>query len=140
MRTMSDAGPRRPSSGPNVRVVAWVSACAFLAVLALLALQMRRGRDPMLGAAAGAKRQAPRRVLVRKIVQRTVVVHLVPAPDPVAAGGDAVAASGGGSYSAPVAASGGGSAPAVSSSAAAPAAAPTPAPAPAAPAPVTRTS
>lgn len=104
------------------RAVAWLSLCAFLAVLATLALEMRLGRDPAVH--AGAALAAPKRVLVRRIVKRTVVVDVVPPASQGAQSGGAALAAG-----AP-------SAPASSAPAPAPAAA---APAPA-PAPVTRSS
>ena len=87
------------------------SLAAFLVVLALLAIQLRAGRDPALGE-KGAK-PAPRRVLVRRIVRRVVVIHVI-AP----AGAQ----------------SGPSTAPAIS------APAPAPVPVPVAPAPVTRSS
>ena len=117
---------------PRARAVASMTLVLFLAVFALLAFQLRSGRDPALGrpqARAAAPAPPPRRVLVRKIIVTRVVVHL-PARDddrPVAA-------------AAPVRVPVPSSPPAV---AAPPAAAPAPAPAapaPAAPPPLTTRS
>jgi hypothetical protein len=76
--------PRKSSAG-------WVYAPAlglFFAVLALLAFQVRAGRDPALGAAepAAQTRTEPRRVLVRRVIERVVIDDDAPpsAPAPVA--------------------------------------------------------
>lgn len=72
--------PRR-ARGPRRRdlpAVAAVSAVAFAVVLALLAVQMRFGRDPVLGARAIAPAPLPpRRVLVRRVIVKRVVVEVV---------------------------------------------------------------
>ncbi len=67
---------RRPRTGFPV---AWLSFSAFVVVLALLALQLREGADPSLGEAAAPQPQ-PRHVLVRRIIRRKVVVHVIPPP------------------------------------------------------------
>ena len=122
---------------PGIMPVALASGAAFLAVFGGLSAQLRAGRDPALGDAAEKKKSqpatSPRRVLVRRVIERRVVVHVVPAPKPAAV----PAAGGGGTVAAPAAAA---SAPRASAPAAAPApvrSAPAPAPAPA---PVTRSS
>lgn len=75
---------------PRARAVASMSLALFLAVFALLAFQLRSGRDPALGrpqVRAAAPAPPPKRVLVRKVIITRVVVHL-PAEDdaqPVAA-------------------------------------------------------
>ena len=75
---------------PRARTVASMTLALFLAVFALLAFQLRSGRDPALGrpqARAAAPAPPPRRVLIRKVIVTRVVVHL-PARDddrPVAA-------------------------------------------------------
>ena len=114
---------------PRARAVAAMSLALFLAVFALLAFQLRSGRDPALGrpqARAAAPAPPPRRVLVRKIIITRVVVHLPAQEDdrPVAA-------------AAPVYVPAPSSPPTV---VAPPAAAPAPAPAPAAPPPLTTRS
>jgi hypothetical protein len=113
--------PRRPSP-------AWVFGAAlgaFALVLALLAVQVRAGRDSALGPGTPVATPAerPRRILVRRIVQTTVVTH-VAAADPVPA-----------APAVPAPASSGPAAPAPAAAAPAPVA-PAPAPAPP-PAPVT---
>jgi hypothetical protein len=57
--------------------VAWLSLSAFVVVLAFLALQLKEGRDPSIGEAR-APAPAPREVLLRRIVRRKVVVHVIP--------------------------------------------------------------
>jgi hypothetical protein len=53
------------------------SACAiFLAALAALALRAADGEDPALRARAAATPLPARRVLVRRIYERRVIVHL----------------------------------------------------------------
>jgi len=129
----------RPKGPP----VLWLSLATFLVVLAVLAIRMSRGEDPAVGAGEPAPAQ-PRRVLVRRIVKRVVVTHVIPPPivDRVApssaSGATSTAAAGPTAPArAPVA-----SAPAPVASAPAPvAAAPAPPPpAPAPTAPVTRSS
>ena len=44
---------RRAAAAP----VAWVAGVAFLALFAALALQLRHGRDPVLGAGPAARRR-----------------------------------------------------------------------------------
>jgi hypothetical protein len=98
------------------------SIAVFVAVLVLLAWQVRAGRDPALGTVRQTARvaPAPRRVLVKKVVRRVIVtkvIHTDDGPVLVASTAPAPTSSGSVSYSAP----------AVSYSA------PAPAPAPAAP-------
>jgi hypothetical protein len=109
---------RRPSP-------AWAFGAAFGAfalVLALLAVQVRAGRDSALGPGTPVATPAerPRRIVVRRIVRTTVVTH-VAAADPVRT-----------APAVPAPASSGPAAPAPAAPAPAPAA---PAPAPVAPAP-----
>jgi hypothetical protein len=66
--------PRRPSPG-------WVFGAAFGAfalVLALLAVQVRAGRDSALGPGTpvAAPAERPRRIVVRRIVRTTVITHV----------------------------------------------------------------
>jgi hypothetical protein len=70
---------RRP---PAARMVITATLALFLVVFALLAFQLRNGRDPALGAGAVAHASAPppKRVLVRKLIVTRVIVHL-PAED-----------------------------------------------------------
>jgi hypothetical protein len=62
--------------------VALGALAVFMLVLAVLAVQMRRGHDPGLGGkqTAAVTAAAPQRVLVRRIELRRVIVHIVPTP------------------------------------------------------------
>jgi hypothetical protein len=79
---MSDgSGARTPARTPRSRGalgLLWAPAAVFLAVLALLALRVATGQDPALRARAAATPLPPRRVLVRRIYERRVIVHLPP--------------------------------------------------------------
>ena len=112
------------------RPIATIAAAVavFVAVLVLLAWQVRAGRDPALGTVKQTARlaPAPRRVLVKKIVRRVIVTKVVQTDD-----GPVLVAS-----TAPAPASSGTS---VQSAPAVVYSAPAPAPAPAAPV-VTKTS
>lgn len=56
--------------------VIWASAAVFLAVLALLAVRVAKGADPALRARAAAVPLPARRVLVRRVYERRVIIHL----------------------------------------------------------------
>lgn len=94
---------------PIATIVAAVAT--FAAVLALLAWQVRSGRDPALGAGKAVQvAAAPRRVLVRKIVRRIIVTQVVQTDDgpqlvtasvPVRSSGSVVQSAPSVSYSAP---------------------------------------
>jgi pyruvate dehydrogenase E2 component (dihydrolipoyllysine-residue acetyltransferase) len=61
---------------------------AFAVALALLAGQVSAGKDPALGAGPKvviAEAPKPRRIIVRKIIERVVVTHVIPAPTAAAA-------------------------------------------------------
>jgi hypothetical protein len=134
MTTEAASPPSRPRKRPGPLPVAAATLATFLVLVTLLAMQLRSGRDPALGAGPGASaaQAAPKRVLVKRIVRRKVIVRLIPSETsggaPVAAGGAAAPAT-----------AGAGAAPVTSAPAPA-AAAPAAAPAPAAPAPVTASS
>jgi len=87
--------PRR-SRGPLV--VAWSAAALFLALLALLATRVAAGQDPALRARSAAAPLPPRRVLVRKVYERRVIIHL-PATAPPHASQASQQVSAGGAYS-----------------------------------------
>jgi hypothetical protein len=92
---------RRPRSVAALGAI-WITLAIFMAVLGLLALQVAAGKDPALRARAAATPLPPRRVLVRKVYERRVIVHLpATAPlQPTQASQQVSAASGG--YSLPV--------------------------------------
>ncbi len=99
---------------PGALPVIAATLAAFLATLAFLAVRVRTGHDPALGAMAASAPVPPvRHVLVRRLVERRVVITIKPAPQ----GGSAPVTSG--------------TAPQIAASTSSlPAAAPAPAPAP----------
>lgn len=130
---------------PRVARVYAASATVFVAAAGGLGWQMAQGHDPALGltkasASASKPAAAPRRVLIRRIEQTTVITRLLPPKTtPATAAAGTPVSSGAGT---PVAAA----TPVAVRSAAAPAPvraaapAPAPAPPPPPPAPVTKTS
>jgi hypothetical protein len=76
---------RRQARQPRSRGVLgaiWASAAVFLALLALLATRVAAGQDPALRARAAAVPLPPRRVLVKRIYERRVIIHLPPSAPP----------------------------------------------------------
>src|SRR5579884_1184968 len=63
--------PTRPAATP---AVAGIAVALFLSLLAVLALRLADGRDPALRMRAASL--PPRRVLIRRIYERRVIVHL----------------------------------------------------------------
>ncbi len=81
----------------------WAAAAVFLALLALLAVRVAAGQDPALRARAAATPLPPRRVLVRRIYERRVIVHLPPsAPAQPTQASQQVSAAGGATPPLPV--------------------------------------
>jgi hypothetical protein len=68
---------------PAAVIVAAGSLAVFCVVFALLAFQLRAGRDPALSAASASVPAAPpvRRVIQRRIVIRKVIIHVRPRED-----------------------------------------------------------
>jgi len=104
---MSEAtAARAPAREPRSRGALgalWTTAVVFLALLALLALRLAAGQDPALRARAAAAPLPPRRVLVRRIYERRVIVHLPPsAPAQPTQASQQVSAAGGPTPSLPV--------------------------------------
>jgi hypothetical protein len=120
-------------------VIPALALATFFGTFTVMSLRMGAGQDPALGAGQSATAPAqPRRVLVRRIVKKTVI--LPPREQPVAASAGVAPATGAGAPAPAAAPSGGAPAAASPPPAAAPApAAPAPAPAPAAPAPAPAT-
>jgi len=56
----------------------WAAAAAFLALLTLLAVRVESGQDPALRARAAAAPRPARRILIRRVYERRVIVHLPP--------------------------------------------------------------
>jgi hypothetical protein len=78
---MTDRGDSRKPRSRAVLGALWGTVAVFLAVLAVLALRVGSGEDPALRARASATPLPPRKVLVRRIYERRVIVHL-PASSP----------------------------------------------------------
>jgi hypothetical protein len=138
MTTEATPAARRRPKPPGAWPVAVGALATFLVVITLLAVQLRRGQDPALGAAASAPATpAPKRVLVRRIVKRVVLTRVI--PPPASSGGGGSADQAGVVGAAPAVQPSARPSPTPVAAAPAPAAA-APAPAPAAPAPVTTRS
>lgn len=104
---MSDAAPQRRATrtarGRGVLGAIWAAAVAFLALLALLAVRVGAGQDPALRARAAARPLPARRVLIRRIYERRVIVHLPPtAPAQPTQASQQVSSAGGSASSLPV--------------------------------------
>jgi hypothetical protein len=63
---------RRPSPG----LIIVTSTLAFLALFAFLSYRLGAGKDPALGGKAAAS--GPKKVLVRRIIQKRVITTVVP--------------------------------------------------------------
>jgi hypothetical protein len=74
---LTDRAPAGERRNRGALGVLWASAAIFLALLALLATRVATGRDPALRAHAAAPVPA-RRVLIRRVYERRVIVHLPP--------------------------------------------------------------
>jgi hypothetical protein len=78
MTERSSAPRARERRSPGALAAIWTAAAVFLALLALLATRVSAGQDPALRARAAAVPAPPRRVLVRRVIERRVIVHLPP--------------------------------------------------------------
>jgi hypothetical protein len=98
---MSDRSPGRrgPGRSPRRGVLGaiWAAAAAFLALLALLAVRVDTGQDPALRARAAAAPLPARRLLIRRVYERRVIVHLPPSAPPQASRASQEVSSAGGS-------------------------------------------
>jgi len=74
-RSVDRSQLRKPRSRGALGVIG-ASVAVFLAVLALLAVRVAKGEDPALRARAAAVPLPARRVLVRRVYERRVIVHL----------------------------------------------------------------
>jgi hypothetical protein len=74
----ADRRPRRSPWSRGALGASWTASAAFLALLALLAVRVSSGQDPALRARAAAAPLPPRRVLIRRVYERRVIVHLPP--------------------------------------------------------------
>jgi len=96
---------RRPARAPRSRGAIgaiWAAAAIFLGVLALLAARVATGQDPALRARAAAAPLPARQVLVRRVIERRVIVHLPPTAPPRPAQASQQVSSAGGSASYPL--------------------------------------
>jgi hypothetical protein len=101
-RTSDRRAGREPRSRGALSLI-WTASVVFLVLLALLAARLSSGRDPALRARAGAVPPPPRRVLIRRVYERRVIVHLPPtAPARPTQASQQVSAAGGSTSSLPV--------------------------------------
>jgi pyruvate dehydrogenase E2 component (dihydrolipoamide acetyltransferase) len=120
----SDRGPAsatRAASGVGGLPVVTAAGGLFCIALVFLALQMRAGDDPAIGAGAAQPAKPPRPVIVRRVIVRRLVEEPAAAPDAAPSTGAAPSTAAAPAASAPAAAA--------EPAAAAPAPAPAPAPA-----------
>jgi hypothetical protein len=102
-RAVERRTPRRAHRGRGVLGAIWAAAAAFLALLALLAVRVSTGQDPALRARAAARPLPARRVLIRRVYERRVIVHLPPtAPAQPTQASQQVSSAGGSASSLPV--------------------------------------
>jgi hypothetical protein len=82
--------------------VVLLTSAAFMALLALLALRVSEGQDPALRARAARTPLPVRRVLIRKVYERRVIVHLPASAPPQATQASQQVSAAGGYASAPL--------------------------------------
>jgi hypothetical protein len=76
--TDRSASPRQArTTRGGVLAAVWTALAVFLALLSLFAMRMAGGQDPAVRARATATVPA-RRVLIRRVLERRVIVHLPP--------------------------------------------------------------
>ena len=95
---------RRPARNPRHRTAlgaAWAAVAMFLAVMALLAMRVAAGGDPALRARAAAAPRTARHILIRRIYERRVIIHL-PASAPAQPTRFSQQVSAAGAYTAPL--------------------------------------
>jgi hypothetical protein len=78
----------------------WATLAIFLALLAVLAVRLSAGQDPGLLALKANAPLPPRHVLVKRVYERVVVVHLPPNATPHGASSSQQVSSEGGAFSA----------------------------------------
>ena len=82
MTERSDARRARKPRSRGALAAIWGAAAVFLALLALLATRVAAGQDPALHARVASTPLPPRRVLIRRVIERKVIVHLPPSASP----------------------------------------------------------
>jgi hypothetical protein len=101
-RSTDLSASRRPRARGALAAI-WSAAAVFLVLLALLATRMAAGQDPALRARAAAIPPPPHRVLLRRVIERRVIVHLPPSALPQRTrASQQISASGGSGTSLPV--------------------------------------
>ena len=95
------AGSRPRRSRGAVGVI-WMAAAIFLGVLALLAVRVASGSDPALRERAARAPLPARRVLVRRVYERKVIVHLPASAPPQSTQASQQVSAAGGYGSSPV--------------------------------------
>jgi hypothetical protein len=90
----------RRTRGPLTAV--WITLSAFLALLAVLAVRVASGHDPGLLALAAKTPLPAKHVLVKRVYERVVIVHLPPNAPPQSAS-SSMSSEAGGVSGAPVA-------------------------------------
>jgi hypothetical protein len=68
--------PRRRRGRGGMVAAVWAASVAFLALFALLSVRLASGRDPAIVARSANSHARPRVVVVRRVYERVVVVHL----------------------------------------------------------------
>lgn len=64
------------SAGRDPVIATWATIAVFLSLLAILAWRLGAGQDPGLASHGASAARPVRRVLVRRVYERVVVVHL----------------------------------------------------------------
>lgn len=93
---------RRPRSRGGLTLI-WASSAVFLALLAVLSTRVASGQDPALRLRAAHAPVPVRRILIRRVIERRVVIHLPPnAPAKSSSSSQQVSPAGTEGFSAPV--------------------------------------
>ena len=98
----SDGGRARARRSPGVLGAAWLTLAAFLVVLGLLAARVASGSDPALRGRAARAPLPARVVLVRRVYERRVIIHLPASAPPQPTQSSQQVSAAGGYASAPV--------------------------------------
>jgi hypothetical protein len=103
---MSEQSKAPGGRGPRSRgalAVIWTSAAVFLALLGVLSTRVASGQDPALRLRAAHAPAPVRRVLIRRVIERRVIIHLPPsAPAKLSTSSQQVSSAGTEGFSAPV--------------------------------------
>lgn len=72
----SQTRPRGRLGRGGLVAAAWAATVAFLALFALLSARLASGRDPAIAARSTSSHTRPRVVVLRRVYERVVIVHL----------------------------------------------------------------